>query len=183
MRVLLLLFLLLSMVKTADAVDAEREVTKVEKNGDWQIIEFAGHSRLLYRISSTSINSHSDNIVFDFGTADGCRPTPATLITDHKSYQSSLSNGVLIIAYKVPGEEDNVELVKTFMAKSDRFVFITFQKLTTERLLRGKEAGRLAIWIPGSGDGSVKRSSNIYFSLDGFAHAYQRATSQCTANQ
>jgi hypothetical protein len=87
------------------------------------------------------------------------------------------------IAIKNGGHAHSIELVKTSMAKNDHFAFFAFKILTAERLLHVKEAGRLAIWIPGSGDGSVKRSSTTYFSLDGFAHAYQRAISQCAANQ
>jgi hypothetical protein len=105
MRVLLFLCLLLSMIKTADAVDAGKEVTKVEKSGDWQVIEVAGNSGLLYRIASTSINNRTHNIVFDFGTLEGCHPTAGTLIEDLKFYRSSLDGGILIMAYKVPSEE------------------------------------------------------------------------------
>ena len=70
-------------------------------------------------------------------------------------------------------------MVKTEMSEGDTFAFFPFEKLTVKTLLQSKDKGKLAIWIPASGDGIVKKSGNIYFSLEGFSLAYREAKRLC----
>ena len=84
--------------------------------------------------------------------------------------------------YKLPNQKGiTSELVKTTMTEGDEFEFLEFTKLTVKKLLLIK--GNLTIWIPASGDGDVKRSGNMYFSLDGFSTAYKEAKRSCDVNK
>jgi hypothetical protein len=65
------------------------------------------------------------------------------------------------------------------MSEDDTFAFFIFKKLTAKTLLQSKDKGKLAIWIPPSGDGVIKKSGNIYFSLEGFSLAYKEAKRLC----
>ena len=80
--------------------------------------------------------------------------------------------------YKLPTQtEATPELVKTVISEGDEFEFLEFSKLTAKTLLL--DNGNLAIWVPASGDGDVKRSENMYFPLDGFSIAYKEAKRLC----
>ena len=83
--------------------------------------------------------------------------------------------------YKFPKERKQTsEAVKSEMSKGDRFAFIQFKKLTTQRFYGAGDKGKLAIWVPGGRD--FPRSGNMYFSLDGFMSAYNKAKESCDEN-
>lgn len=179
------LFLIFTLWLThpAYAVDALENVTEIRQNGHWQIIEFAGGEQLMYRLSSISINKMRKHIVFDFIPSKGCLATPAVIIENLDSYEDDLNAAVLPFAYKLPSQKQAIELVKTIMSEGDTFAFFPFEKLTVTALLQSGDKGKLAVWIPASGDGTVKRSGNTYFSLDGFSLAYKVAKRLCGDNE
>lgn len=98
------------------------------------------------------------------------------------SYESALDNGVVLVTYEVSGEAANIEVIKTQMSEGDPFAFFPFKSLTAKKLEEANSHGHLAIWFPGSADGMVKRSGNIYFALDGFKQAYNQAMKSCRDN-
>lgn len=164
------------------ALDGKNSVTNFSKEGDWLVTEFAMKTQILYRVSSTAINANQSNIVFDYVPSKNCKPDPAVLINEHKKYIPDLDHGMAALAYKITGQSESMEITKTVMQKNDRFAFFQFQKLTVDSLLSSNDEGKLAIWVPASFDGTVKRSSNIYFSLDGLSKANQMAVILCKKN-
>jgi hypothetical protein len=179
MRNALIFILLFCTTNSSYAFDATNSVTEISQSAHWRVIEFAATAQLIYRLSSTSINDARQVIVFDFVPAKDCVPTPAVMVSSLKSYNNNFDEGMLPLAYKLPNQEQSMEMVKTVMSKGDTFAFFSFEQLKAPKLLNAKDRGKLAIWIPASGDGTVKRSGNIYFSLEGFSPAYLGAKRLC----
>jgi hypothetical protein len=171
--------LTLWIINPAYAIDATDKITKNIQIGQWQVVEFAGSEQIVYRMSSDSINTPSTNIVFDFVSSEDCLSPTATMIVNFKSYNNTFNSGAGIFAYKLHNQKEAIEVVKSVMSESDTFAFFTFEKLTAKTLLQSKDKGKLAIWIPPSGDGVIKKSGNIYFSLEGFSLAYKEAKRLC----
>lgn len=178
----LILLYALSLPILASAVDASRDVTNVIQSGDWRVIEFSGKQLMMYRISTESKNAEHTYIVFDFVPFKECEPTPAVMIA-HQAYDPYLKDGLIPLDYKIPGQKKGVDLAKTEMEKDNPFAFYQFHGLTAKSLLLSHDRGHLAIWIPASGDGRVKRSGNVYFSLDGYSEAYKKASQLCNDNR
>jgi len=74
-------------------------------------------------------------------------------------------------------------MVRGSMQRDQSFAFFEFKALTASRLLRTHGKGTLANWVPASGHGTVRRSSNIYFALSGLTRAYHRARGLCEENR
>lgn len=179
-------FIILSLICTwqlANAVDAENHATKEEIIGDWRLTEFALPYQMYYRISSISINQKGWDMVFDIAPSDDCLPKSAVMVVNFGSYIEILDNGLISLSYKLSEQKEIMEISKTIMAKGDNFAFFVLEKLTVKYLLQAKPFERLATWIPASGDGIVKRSSNVYYSLNGFPLAYKKARELCAANK
>ncbi len=164
------------------ALDSTNSVTNFSKEGDWLITEFAMKTQIVYRVSSTAINTNQSNIVFDYLPKNNCRPDPAILINEQKKYISDLDRGMAALAYKVTGQTESMEITKTAMQRNDKFAFFQFQRLTIDSLISSNNEGKLAIWVPASFDGTVKRSPNVYFSLNGLSRANQIAVDLCKKN-
>jgi len=180
LRALPLLFLAVHPVFAVDAIDKATEMRKI---GSWNIIEFAGAEQIIYRLSTDSIDGAPRHIVFDITPSNDCIPIPAVLIMRLVSYNSAFNGGRMPFAYKVPGQKEVFEVTKSEMSEGDLFVFFSFDKLTVSLLRRSGDKGKLAIWIPPSGDGAIERSSNIYFPLEGFSEASNKATRLCRENR
>lgn len=162
------------------AVDASSDVTEVKKFGRWTVVEFAGTKQLVYRISSESINIKNNYISFDFFPSKNCVADHAVLISELNSYVPEFDGGLLIYEYIIPGQKQGADLIKIEMSRGDKFAFFVFNKLSVDMMLKSKDKGKLTIWIPASGDGVVKKSGNIYFSLEGFTSSYREANRLCT---
>lgn len=186
MRKTLLIILFFSITvtsNTATATDATGIMRIVGKSGGWKVIEFTAPTQLLFRVAATSVNFPGDNMVFDFSPNRKCEPSPALMVYKLDSYNPALDNGYIPLNYKLPGQDESAELVHTQMQRGDGFAFFPFKSLTANLLLHSASKGTLAIWVPGSGDGSVQRSNNIYFPLDGFSIAYKKAIEFCNSNR
>jgi hypothetical protein len=166
---------------SAYGVDASKIATIIGTIGHWQVVQFAMPQVLMFRAASTSINSPSANVWIDF-PPESCTPDPIVLNMDVGHYTSLFNGGMMLFEYKVPGQENSVELVGSQMTPGDYFAFFAFKGLTAQRLSNTHDKGTLAIWIPASGDGTVKRSANMYFSMDGFTSALDRAKKLCLEN-
>jgi hypothetical protein len=94
-----------------------------------------------------------------------------------------MTKGQLILQYRIPDLLENQEIVSTDMSEGDTYGFFQFKNLLADNFYISKEKSRLAIWVPESGDGRVKRSGNTYFSLEGFRVTYSKAKSLCLANK
>lgn len=164
------------------AVDATRNITQVTRIGHWEVVQFAGAREMVYRIASRSINMQSATLTFTFAPSGQCVPGAAVMNIDMGSYVADLDGGALPMMYKAPGTKTSEELVKTVM-EPNGYAFFPFKKLTVNTLLKAKSGANLAIWVPGSADGVVRRSPNNYFALDGLAPAYKKATSMCDDNR
>jgi hypothetical protein len=183
MKKSVLAILAASLCQFCIASDGSGAATQIQTFGRWEVIEFAGANGLIYRISSDSINHKTTNIVFDVATETGCTESPAVMISKMKSYSPPLNGGKVTMTYRMPGQADQTDLTKTAMQKGDLFAFFQFSSLSAENLQRSPPEGNLAIWIPGSGDGAIKKTPNIYFSLDGFEYARAAAVNKCLANR
>jgi hypothetical protein len=174
-----LLFLLgLLIPHLSYAVDATNYAHREQHIGHWTLIEFFISERVVYRLSADSINEKNLNIVFDLVPSKDCISSPAIMVLKLKSYANKSKEGMVIMEYKLPTQtEATPELVKTVISEGDEFEFLEFSKLTAKTLLL--DNGNLAIWVPASGDGDVKRSENMYFPLDGFSIAYKEAKRLC----
>lgn len=175
--------LLFFIINLAYGVDATKLAANKNTFGSWELIEFALPNGLIHRITTTSLISKKEFLTFDFLPNGNCQPDPAVMVQEFKGYINGLDGGMLPYEYKIPGQETSVELAKITMQKDDKFAFFVFKKLTAQRLLDSPSGGKLAMWIPASGDGKVKRSENIYFSLNGVSDAYKRAKKLCMDNR
>ena len=179
-------FVLLSALlatAAAFAVDATNSVTEIATSGRWLLIEFAAKQQLVYRISSQSSNTKNAYMAFDFAPSDKCEPRAAVVSLVDIPYSSAFDEGVVLMSFKAPGQSESQDLTRTAMSRGDGVAFFQFEKLTAQGLLKSGDRGSLAVWIPGSGDGTVKRSNNTYFSLDGYALAYSGARKRCIDNR
>ena len=183
MKKLVLLPLVFGFIFSAYAVDVTQRATQDRKFDKWKVIEFAMPTQLLYRISTISINDRSQTLTFDMDPVKGCQAAPAVLVIENMAPSKVSKEGMLIFEYKYPNQDSNVEIVKTVEQKNDKFEFAVFKKLTIPWLLSSNDAGKLAIWIPPSGDGVVKRSENTYFPLQGLTPAYNYAKKLCNDNR
>ena len=166
---------------TTYAVDASGIAKIKYEYKAWKIVEFPLPNRILYRLAADSINMTETHLTFDF--IKGCVASPAVMVKKFKTYNSLMAQGNIILQYKIPNKIEMQEIVETDMAEGDTWGFFSFKKLSTNNLLGVNEESRLAIWIPPSGDGKVERSSNFYFSLEGFNKTYDKAKELCLANQ
>jgi hypothetical protein len=174
---------MLLFTSTTYAVDATSSATEVLKSGRWLIIEFAAKQQLIYRVSSQATNSENSYLAIDFAPSRKCVPAPAVMSSIMNSYSSALNDGLIPISYRPPGQSETAEVAKTAMTPGDDVAFFQFKGLTAELLLKSRDKGSLAVWIPGSDDGSVVRTNNTYFSLDGFTAAYNGARRRCNDNR
>lgn len=163
----------------AYSVDISKEVTGIEHFGHWQVIQIAGPQAILFRVASVSINEQDWSMTLDLSEA--CRPESVTLELDRRN-SPPLEGPFLIFSYKVPRDAKTYPDLASVQASAG-FAFLTFKNLTAEQLLSAHGVGTLSLWIPGSGDGAVSRSSNIYFSMDNFPAALNRAKKLCTENR
>lgn len=182
-RCLITLIGTLLFTSTAYAVDATSSATEVLKSKRWLLIEFAAQQQLIYRVSSQATNSENSYLAIDFAPSRKCVPTPAVMSSIMSSYSSALDDGLVPISYRPPGQSETTEVTKTSMTPGDDVAFFQFKGLTAGLLLKSRDKGSLAVWIPGNGDDSVKRSNNTYFSLDGFTTAYTEARKRCNDNR
>ena len=158
-------------------------VTKNIQIGQWQVVEIAGSEEIMYTVLSKSINEPDTSISFNFVPSKDCFSIAATMMMNFKFYQDDLDSGMVFLAYKLPNQNETIELVKTKMLEGNPYVSFFFEKLTVKTLLQSKDKGKLAIWVHPSGDGTVKRSKNMYFSLEGFSLAYKEAERLCNDNR
>lgn len=174
---------MLFFTSVAFAVDATSSATEISRSGRWLLIEFAAKQQLVYRVSSQATNSETIYIAFDFAPSEKCDPRPAVMSSIQNSYSAALDQGLVPMSYKSPGQPESAEVTKTEMTPGDDVAFYQFKGLTAHFLLKSMDKGSLAVWIPGSGDGTVKRSNNTYFSLEGFTAAYNGARRRCKENR
>lgn len=176
------LILTLCFIKSASAVDASDRSTSIIKSGHWQIIEFAAREQVFYRLSSDATNFDEKHLVFDFVPSKKCQPGPALMIFRQESYKPDLNGGMMPFTWKIPGQKQAVDLATTEMEEGADFAFLQLHNLTTKSISHAKDKGNLAIWVTPSGDGTVPRSDSIFFSLEGFTKAYEKAQQLCNDN-
>ena len=180
---LCLLALSAALTMNVYAVDATSSATKTLTMGKWRVTEFAAPTQIVYRVSSDSINFPDQHVVFDFIPSRQCVPMPAVMIIKRGAYNPDLDDGRVILVHKLPTQAEVSELTKTAMQRGDTFAFFQFNELTATKLAASNDKGNLAIWVPASFDGTVKRSSNIYFSLEGSYGAIEKARVLCSSNR
>jgi hypothetical protein len=162
------------------AVDATNVAKIIYESGGWKVVEIAGQSKMLYRIATDSINIKDTHLTIDF--ISQCKADSVVMVKKFQEYNPILNNGKLILQYRIPDAYENQEIVDTEMSQGDSYAFFKFSKLRADNFYIAKETSRLAIWVPESGDGHVKKSSNFYFSLEGFRSVYTKAKSLCQTN-
>ena len=178
---LLLILFFFCISTSSQAVDGSNFSKIIYKNGDWQIIEMTAPLKIVYRIATDSLNIQDTHLTIDL--LNQCKYDPVIMIKKFKEYSPIMSNGKLILQYKISNLLEMQEIVDTDMSVGDTYGFFNFKKLLAENLYSAKESSRLAIWVPASGNGQVKRSENFYFSLDGFKNVYAKAKSLCSDNR
>lgn len=183
MKIFTFLFAFFFISNLTYAFDATNLASIKNTYDDWSVIEFPMPKGLIYRISTTSLVSKKEHLTFDFLPNGACQAEPAVMVQELKGYEKALDGGMLPFEFKIPNQASTVDIVKTQMQKGDKFVFFAFTKLDAQKLLNSSLGGRVAMWIPPSGDGTVKRSENIYFSLNGVGAAYNQARRLCLANK
>lgn len=166
------------------AEDYTDKAVKAVKIGDWNLIEFAAEEQIIYKVATEALNQNLKEtyVSFYLSTSTRCEPSTAEMNMLLGSYSETLAHGNVPMSYKIPGKKEHTEVVDTRMEKGDLFAFFKFHALTLKSLLSTDDQGNLSIWIPGSGDGTVKRSSNMYFSLQGLNLTYSTARKRCMEN-
>jgi hypothetical protein len=166
----------------ASAVDGSKSASRSMQFGSWQVIEFAGREQLIYRFVSDSTSRAETHLAFDVAPSDHCAPHAAVLISNMGRFNPTYADGLMPLSFKIPGQAEVQEITKSAMERGSPLAFFQFTKLSAAGLMSANDRGSLAVWIPGRGDGHVKRSSNIYFALDGYGAAYASARQQCLDN-
>jgi hypothetical protein len=174
------IILFLTAAKNVKSVDASDFAKVIYKDRAWQLVEISGASKILYRVATDSTNVKDTHLTLNF--VKGCKPDPVVMIKKFNAYSPSLNEGLLMLQYKIPDFFENQEIVRTEMSEGDIYAFFKFKELSSEKIYIAKESSRLSIWVPASGDGKVKRSSNFYFSLEGFRAVFLKAKEMCKAN-
>ncbi|ALR75844.1 hypothetical protein [[Enterobacter] lignolyticus] len=177
-----LLYFFMSFQSWAD--DFSSKAVKTYQAGDWIIVEFAADKQLVYKLATEAINKNLKEtyLSFYFTPSQSCKPTTAEMVMLMGGYSDVLDGGKVPMAFKIPGGKEEMELVDSSMQQNDSFAFFKFHQLTVKKLMSSPANGNVAIWIPPSGDGRVKGSSNMYFSLNGFNQALTMANKLCTDN-
>lgn len=161
------------------AVDANKLITANQTFGDWRVVEFAGATKLLYRVASIALNDKNFTLTFDLGSLRDCRPSQGALIIQMTKYSKEFDDAFLPFQYKIPGSpESRPAAFRTTMARNDKFVFVE-STITVDLLATAHDKGKLALWTPASGDGVIARGANVYFSLAGFSSALDVAKGLC----
>lgn len=166
------------------ATDYTDRAMKAVKVGDWNIVEFAADKQIIYKVATEALNQNLKETYLSFylTTAGKCKPSPAEMSMFLGGYNDNLANGHVPFSYKIPGQKEETEVVETKMLQGEEFAFFKFQKLSLSKLMNSGSRGNLAIWVPASGDGEVRGSSNMYFSLNGLSQAYSAAKGICSDN-
>ncbi len=166
--------------------DASRWASVVANVGDWNVVQFLLPKGIFFRIASDSANSGlrpwEQYISFDFRPDHKCAQPLMVLAHHEASYVAAFDGGFLPISYKIPGQPESDDLATTEMLRGDSYSYAQLH-MAADKLLLAHDKGFLVMWIPGSGDGTIRRSANVYFSLSGFTGAYQKAMSMCIDNR
>lgn len=166
------------------ATDYTDRAMKAFKIGDWNIVEFAADKQIIYKVATEALNQNLKETYLSFylTTSEKCKPSLAEMSMLMGGYSENLANGHVPLSYKIPGQKEDTEAVETKMLQGEEFAFFKFQKLSLNKLVNSGSRGNLAIWVPASGNGEVRGSSNMYFSLNGLSQAYSAAKSLCSDN-
>jgi hypothetical protein len=99
------------------------------------------------------LDTGKSNLVFDFAPSKKYEPALAVMISHQKLYSPDLDDSLVPHAYKLPSQKESMEVAKAVMQQGDVFAFFQSQ-----------DKGSLAVWIPASGDGTVKGWEYLLFS-------------------
>ena len=114
----LLLILNLFFISTnSHAVDASNFSKIIYKNGDWKIVEMTAPLKIVYRIATDSINIKNTHLTIDL--LNQCKYDPVIMIKKFKEYSPIMTNGKLILQYKISNLIENQEIVETDMSIGD----------------------------------------------------------------
>lgn len=163
------------------ADDYTDKAVKATKFGDWILVEFAADKQIFYKIATEALNQNLKETYISFYIAPSakCEPSTAEMNTLMGEYSDALAQGYVPMSYKIPGQKEHTEVVDTRMTKENPYAFFKFHDLSLKKLLISGNHGNLSIWVPGSGNGSVHGSSNMYFSMRGINQAFEMASKLC----
>lgn len=172
----LLLPLLLS--GTANAVDAENRASNVLQFGKWVVIEFTLPEAITYRIGAESnLPQQQRNIFIDLFPGNQCQPGKITVnqfIGDNQLDLSGIS--FLPVKYKVNGQNTKESITKPEV--SDGFIFTPIEAMEVTELLQTKDKGYFTFWIQPPAKSTLP-VQKMFFPMDGFSKAYNKAAELC----
>jgi hypothetical protein len=112
--------LALAVVRAAHGVDASKLATSVETFEHWQVVHFALPTSFVYRLATTSVNTPDVTITVDL--SDKCLPRGVVMNwTLGSESMFSGSGAPLLLAYKIPREKEDFELVMSQGSPDDAF--------------------------------------------------------------
>ncbi|HHL2710437.1 TPA: hypothetical protein ACQ39K_001956 [Yersinia enterocolitica] len=169
---------------SAFSEDATNRVSNTLKIGNWTIVEFSLPQQLVYRIAAESkLENEKSTIFFDLSPSESCKPRKAIMTQFIGRGSQELTDlPFMPMNYKINGSTIYGDIAKTEMDNRNGFFFTAFNSLTVDKLKKEKGKGNLSVWIQPDGDGKVK-VYKMYFPLNGFNEAYNKASELCQANR
>ncbi|CAI1104784.1 Uncharacterised protein [Serratia quinivorans] len=146
------------------------------------VAEFTFPAGLLYRVATESkLKNEQYTLYFDLSPKDQCKPGKAVTNQYVGEYNEDLASlPFMPMDFKINGGETHNDIATPAMEKNGYF-FLAYHTLSVSHLMKGKNKGNLAVWIHPDADGRVE-INKTYFSLNGFAAAYNKAEKLCREN-
>ncbi|EBV4143553.1 hypothetical protein DOQ87_21895 [Salmonella enterica subsp. enterica serovar Benin] len=147
----------------------------------WNVITFTRPGALSYRagINAKQVSQKS-SLFLDFSPLYNC--SPDTIIVKRYIGNGEASDiPFLRVYYRINKEKVSSTLSQP---KIDHgFLFLSLNTLTIKDLLDEGDKGNISVWIDPKSISSTNNNNRMFFSLNGFPEAYNRAIQTCKDHQ
>lgn len=176
----LFIFALL-ITDVANAVNIENRADNMLKYGKWFVVEFTMPTTMAYRIGAASnLPEQKETVFIDISPINNCE-SKEVVVNHFIGYkQMNFADTPLVPAkYKISGQIEKDIITKPEV--SDGFLFAQIESLKIHELLKAKDKGNLSFWIQPPAD-SHSPVNKMFFPLEGFSSAYNKAVQLCKEN-
>lgn len=181
MRKILIFILSLITTVSANAEDMENRADNMLKFGKWFVVEFTMPTTMTYRIGAESnLPEQKETLFIDISPLNKCEVKGANANQFIGYKQMDFTDTPFIPAkYKISGQDEKDVITKPVV--SDGFLFTPIDSLTINELLKAKDKGNLSFWIQPPAE-SHTTVNKMFFPLNGFTNAYNKAIQLCKDN-
>ncbi|WP_237929985.1 hypothetical protein [Buttiauxella sp. S19-1] len=171
----------LFLASTANAANLENRASDVLKYKKWFVVEFTMPTTIAYKVGTESnLPSEQQTFFIDMSPLSHCQADKITVNQFIGYKQMDFSSVPFIpIKYKISGQE-----VKDSVAKpevSEGFLFTSIESIQVSELLKAKDKGNFSFWIQPPAE-SKEPINKMFFPLNGFSEAYNKAVQLCKDN-